>query len=170
MSANEHGQNQQENQSVLIYNALIIGFVGGAAASLAGMIAHYVNFMDFSPRFILTSWSNMKWIDHWLGVLMTVILFGILSVVIALLYYALFKRVKSMFSGIIFGVVCWALLIFVLKPMFSDLPAFSKMSTNTIITSVCIFILYGLFLGYSISYDHQEYIREKNKAQKQQES
>ncbi|WP_285768883.1 YqhR family membrane protein [Peribacillus sp. SI8-4] len=170
MSSNEHGQNQQENQSMLLYNALIIGFVGGAAASAAGMIVHYVNFMDFSPRFILTSWSNMGWIDHWLGAVMTIIIFGIISVVLALIYYGLFKRVKSFFSGIIFGAVCWALLIFVLKPMFSDLPAFSKMSANTIITSACIFILYGLFVGYSISYDHQEYIRNKNSAQKQQES
>ncbi|MFJ7754886.1 YqhR family membrane protein [Peribacillus muralis] len=169
MSSNEHGQNQRENQSVLVFNALIIGFVGGAAGSLAGMIAHYVNFMDFSPRFILTSWSNMSWIEHWLGAVMTIIVFGILSMVIALIYYGFFKRMKSILTGMIFGAVCWALLIFVLKPMFSDLPAFSKMSSNTIITSACIFILYGLFVGYSISYDHQEYIREKNKAQKQQE-
>ncbi|MBK5483921.1 hypothetical protein JFV29_18960 [Peribacillus sp. TH16] len=54
------------------------------------------------------------------------------------------------------------MLIFVLKPMFSDLPSFSEMSSKSIITSICIFILYGLFVGYSISYDHQEYIRHNN--------
>ncbi|CAH0177440.1 hypothetical protein SRABI96_01344 [Peribacillus sp. Bi96] len=170
MSSNENGQNQQENQNVLIYDVLAIGFVGGAAASIAGIITHYVNFMDFSPKFILTSWSNMTWIDHWLGTVMTILVFGMISVGIALIYYGLFKRMKSIFSGIIFGVVCWVLLIFVLKPMFSDLPTVSKMSSNTIITSICIFILYGLFVGYSISYDHQEYIRQKSKAEKQSES
>ncbi|MGE7759294.1 YqhR family membrane protein [Peribacillus sp. NPDC097895] len=171
MSSNENGQNQLENQNVLIYDALAIGFVGGAAASLAGIIAHYVNFMEFSPKFILTSWSNMTWIDHWLGTVMTILVFGLISVGIALIYYSLFKRMKSIFSGIFFGVVCWLLLIFVLKPMFSDLPTVSKMSSNTIITSICIFILYGLFVGYSISYDHQEYIRQKsNNAEKQSES
>jgi Conserved membrane protein YqhR len=54
--------------------------------------------------------------------------------------------------------------------MFIDLPTFYKMSVNTVITSVCIFIIYGLFVGFSISYDHQEYIRHKNKAEKQSES
>ncbi|MDM5211732.1 YqhR family membrane protein [Peribacillus sp. NJ4] len=170
MSSNENGQIQQENQSVLIYNVLAIGFVGGAAASFAGIIAHYVNFMGFSPKFILTSWSNMTWIDHWLGTVMTILLFGILSVGIAFIYYGLFKRMKSIFSGIFFGVVCWVLLVFVLKPMFADLPTISKMSANTIITSVCIFILYGLFVGYSISYDHQEYIRQQKHAEKRKES
>ncbi|AMM93822.1 hypothetical protein UP17_16170 [Peribacillus simplex] len=169
MSSNVNGQIQQENQGA-IYNVLAIGFVGGGVASLIGIIAHYVNFMGFSPKFILTSWSNMAWIDHWLGTVMTILLFGILSVGIAFIYYSLFKRMKSIFSGIFFGVVCWVLLVFVLKPMFADLPTISKMSSNTIITSVCIFILYGLFVGYSISYDHQEYLRQKNKAEKQSES
>ncbi|MGG4268309.1 YqhR family membrane protein [Peribacillus simplex] len=169
MSSNINGQTQQENQSA-VYNVLAIGFVGGAVASLIGIIAHYVNFMGFSPKFILTSWSNMAWIDHWLGTVMTILVFGILSVGIAFIYYCLFKRMKSIFSGIFFGVICWALLVFVLKPMFADLPTISKMSSNTIITSVCIFILYGLFVGYSISYDHQEYLRQKNKAKKQSES
>ncbi|MFF2456567.1 YqhR family membrane protein [Peribacillus simplex] len=170
MSSNENGQIQQGYQSMLIYNVLAVGFVGGALASFIGICAHYFNFMDFSPKFILTSWSNMTWINQWLGTVMTIILFGILSVGIAFLYYSLFKRMKSTFTGIILGVVCWALLVFVLKPMFVDLPTFSKMSVNTVITSVCIFIIYGLFIGFSISYDHQEYMRQKNKAEKQSES
>ncbi|NCT37527.1 hypothetical protein GTW56_15030 [Bacillus sp. EB93] len=78
-------------------------FCRGALASFIGILAHYVNFMDFSPKFILTSWSNMTWIDHWLGTVMTMIIFGILSVGIAFIYYSLFKRMKSIFPGIILG-------------------------------------------------------------------
>lgn len=170
MSSNENGQIQQEYQNMLIYNVLAVGFVGGAFASFIGIIAHYLNFMDFSPKFILTSWSNMTWIDHWLGTVMTIILFGILSVGIAFIYYSLFKRMKSIFPGIFLGVVCWALLVFILKPMFIDLPTFSKMSANTVISSLCIFIIYGLFVGFSISYDHQEYIRQQKHAEKRKES
>ncbi|MFB7642305.1 YqhR family membrane protein [Peribacillus butanolivorans] len=168
MSSNEKGQNQQENRIMLINNVFAIGFVGGLLASFAGIIAHYFNFMEFSSKFILTSWSNMTWIDRWLGTVMTMLVFGILSMGIALIYYGLFRKMKSILSGVFFGAVCWALLIFVLKPMFSDLPSFSEMSSKSIITSICIFILYGLFVGYSISYDHQEYIRHNNKGAENQ--
>ncbi|MGE7764559.1 YqhR family membrane protein [Peribacillus sp. NPDC096540] len=170
MSSNEKGQNQPENEILLINNVLAIGFVGGLIASFAGIIAHYVNFMEFSPKFILTSWSNMAWIDRWLGTMMTMLVFGILSVGIALIYYGLFRKMKSTLTGVFFGAVCWVMLIFVLKPMFSDLPTFSKMSSNSILTSICISILYGLFIGYSISYDHQEYIRQKRGAENQSRS
>ena len=66
-----------------------------------------------------------------------------------------------MIAYILFGVVCWLILLLVFSPMFKDLPALTKMSSNSIITSICIFILYGVFIGYSISFDYQEYIREE---------
>ncbi|MFJ7847431.1 YqhR family membrane protein [Peribacillus sp. NPDC097224] len=167
MSTNETGNHQQENKSLLLANVFAIGIFGGIFASLAGVAAHYFKFMEFSPKFILTSWSDMSWIDRWQGTMMTLLVFGILSIGVAFIYYGLLKKIKSIFAGLIYGVICWALLVFVFKPMFSDLPAVSKMSSNSVITSVCIFILYGLFVGYSISYDHQEYLRQKEIAENQ---
>ncbi|MGE7601259.1 YqhR family membrane protein [Peribacillus sp. NPDC097675] len=167
MSSNENENTLQEDKRLLFANVFAIGFFGGIFASLAGIVAHYFKFMEFSPKFILTSWSDMTWIDRWQGMVMTVLVFGILSIGIAFIYYGLLKKMKSIFAGIIYGLFCWVILVFALKPMFSDLPTFSKMTSNSIITSVCIFILYGLFIGYSISYDHHEYLRQKEIAQNQ---
>jgi hypothetical protein len=170
MSSKENGKNQKVNKGLLIANVFIIGFCGGVIASFAGITAHYFNFMEFSPKFILTSWSDMAWIDGKLGFMMTLLVFGILSVGMAFIYYGLFKKIKSIFAGIIFGAGCWILLMFILRPMFSDLPSYTKMTSDSIITSVCIFILYGLFIGYSISYDHQEFMRQKKIAEEQSQS
>ena len=158
---NKKKQNNYYNKSVLITNVLWIGFFGGVFASLFGIIAYYFRFMDFSPKFILTSWSNLAWINAWQGALITILLFGIFSIVWAFIYYMLLKKLKSMIAYILFGIVCWGFLLFVFNPMFSDLPALSKMSTNSIITSICIFTIYGVFVGYSISFDYQEYVREQ---------
>ena len=51
-------KNRYYSKSILIINTITIGFVGGVLASFLGIVAHYFNFMDFSPKFILTSWSN----------------------------------------------------------------------------------------------------------------
>lgn len=158
---NNKENNRYHSKSMLISNTLIIGLVGGALGSFLGMVAYYFNFMDFSPKFILTSWSNQGWVKAWQGFLLTLILFGIISIVIAFLYYFLLKKVKSMVAFMLFGVVCWLLFILAFSPVFRDLPSLAKMSGDSIITSICLFILYGVFIGYSISYDYHEYIREE---------
>ena len=159
--SNKKKENRYHSKSMLISNMLTVGFFGGAIASLLGIIAHYFNFMEFSPTFILTSWSNQSWIKAWQGWFVTIILFGILSVVVAFLYYLLLKQTKSMVANMVFGVVCWLIFLLAFKPMFHDLPSLSKMSSDSIITSICIFVLYGVFIGYSISFDYQEYLREE---------
>ena len=157
----EKEKNRYYSKGTLLVNTIIIGFVGGVLGSFLGIVAHYFNVMDFSPKFILTSWSNQVWIKHWQGCFITLLLFGILSIVIAFLYYALLKKIKSMIAYILFGAICWLLFLLVCSPMFKDLPGLTKMSANSIITSLCIFALYGAFIGYSISFDYQEYIREE---------
>lgn len=158
--SNKEEQNRYYSKSLIMTNVFIIGFFGGAISSFLGLIGHYFHFIDFSPKFILTSWSNQSWIKAWQGSLMTILLFGFLSIFVAFLYYLLFKKMKSMVAYILFGIVCWFVFLFVFKPMFNDLPALSKMSSDSIITSICLFALYGVFIGYSISFDYQEYAKE----------
>ncbi len=157
----EKEKNRYYSQSTLLVNTLVVGFVGGVLASFLGIVAHYFHVMDFSPKFILTSWSNQAWVKEWQGFLITILLFGILSIVIAFLYYFLLKKMKSMIAYILFGIICWLLFLLIFSPMFKDLPGLTKMSANSIITSLCIFVLYGVFIGYSISFDYKEFIREE---------
>ena len=56
--SNNKKENRYYNNSLVITNMLTVGFFGGVIASLLGLVAHYFNFMDFSPKFILTSWSK----------------------------------------------------------------------------------------------------------------
>ena len=105
--SNKKKENRYHSKSTLITNIVNNRFFWRGIASFLGIIAHYLNFMDFSPKFILTSWSNQSWIKAWQGFLMTMILFGILSVVVAFLYYWLLKKIKSMVAYMFFGVVCW---------------------------------------------------------------
>ena len=80
---------------------------------------------------------------------------------IAFLYYCVIKENKE--YGCVYVVWCRLLVAFSFgfSPMFKDLPGLTKMSSDSIITSICIFVLYGVFIGYSISFDYQEYLREE---------
>ncbi|MFD0048427.1 YqhR family membrane protein [Actinomycetes bacterium NPDC127524] len=149
-------QKRDEESASQIVNVLIIGFWGGILWSFIGIVACFFNFMKFSPKIILTSWSGAHWIEGWLGTIITLLIYSILSMAAALLYYSLLKKFQNMMAGIIYGAVLWILLFFILKPVFSGLPSIEQLKGNTGITSFCIFILYGVFIGSSISYEYQE--------------
>ncbi|WP_110927463.1 YqhR family membrane protein [Bacillus massiliglaciei] len=157
-----HPKSAHSSGGVLLHSA-VTGFTGGALACIAALLAKYFNLMEFTPLFLLTSWSDLNWIDRWQGKAAVILLSGILSVLLALFYYLLMKRIKSMFGGLFFGIICWLLVMYALNPMFSDLPAVQEMSKNSIITSICIFLLYGVFTGFSISFDYHEFHRPEER-------
>lgn len=163
MSEQNLENREQEYTTSILKDTMIIGFTGGILMGIIVQLAFYFNFLDFSPRFILTPWTTLAWVRGWIGIVMSVLLFGILSILAAIVYHALLKRVQSIYAGLLYGVLLWLILVFILRPMFPDFPTYAAMNTRTIVTSVCIFIVYGVFVGYSISYEHQE-IQKKNNA------
>lgn len=61
-----------------------------------------------------------------------------------------------MWVGIIYGFILWVILFILFHPIFNDIPAVMEWSMNTWVTTICLFILYGTFIGYSISYDYMD--------------
>lgn len=52
-------------------------------------------------------------------------------------------------------------VFFVFNPIFQDVRAVTELKSDTIITTICIYLLYGLFVGYSISFEYNELNSEK---------
>lgn len=59
-----------------------------------------------------------------------------------------------------YGIVLWVILFYILQPIFPNIPSLHELDKDTIITTLCLFIVYGTFIGYSISYDYHEYQNE----------
>ncbi|SES83082.1 Conserved membrane protein YqhR [Oceanobacillus limi] len=150
-------QNKPEQSSTLFGRALITGFVGGLLWSFFGVINYYFNFSEVAPRsFLLRSWLRAGWTDTWLGDLVSVILVGILSIGVALIYYMIFRKINSIWIGVGFGLVLWGLVYYLFQPIFPNIPNLTNLESNTIVSSICLFILYGIFVGFSISYDYHD--------------
>ncbi|WP_141431688.1 YqhR family membrane protein [Bacillus sp. 03113] len=150
-------------QPSLLAMALVIGFVGGIIWSGIAYFAYYFHFTEISPTIILEPWAIGGWKKGWLGVIISILLIGILSIVSAFLYYVSLRRIKNMWGGILFGLLLFLLVFLVLNPMFPSIPPFREIGRDTMITSICLYLLYGVFVGYSISYEESEYqsMREK---------
>lgn len=149
-------QNRREEPMSFIAMVVIIGLVGGVLWSGLGYLAYVFNFTEIHPNVILEPWTIGAWKEGWLGTIISIFMIGGISILAALIYYAALRKFSSIFVGAGYGIALFLLVFFVLNPIFPGISPFWELKRNTIITSVCLYILYGVFVGYSISYEAQE--------------
>lgn len=158
MAENKGKYEQEQHEKPLSFMAMVIitGFVGGMLWSFLAFIAWYFNFTEIHPRVILEPWAIGAWKKQWLGTVISIFLLGVISIGVAIMYYIALRRFRSIFISMGFGLVLLGLVLFVLNPIFPGIPPFRKMELNTLITTACFYVLYGTFIGYSISYEEHE--------------
>lgn len=150
-------KNMKVARILILLRSLMTGFIGGFIWSIFGVIMYYFNFTEVDPKkFILRPWKSVEWTSGWLGDIVTVLILAILSIVVAIVYYILFKKIHSIWMGVIFGAIIWLIIFFLIQPLFPNTKQLLDLSNETIISTICLFILYGTFIGYSISYDYYD--------------
>ncbi len=144
----------------------ITGFFGGIFWGAIGWLFHIFHFTELQPSTILEPWAAGDWKYSWQGSVISLIFLGLIGIFAAFIYYYTLKRFQNVWTGILYGVVLFAIVFFLLNPLFPSLNDISKLSVNTIITTLCLYILFGLFVGYSISYEYNEQMMKEALAKK----
>lgn len=70
--------------------------------------------------------------------------FALFSTAASLLYAVLFRTVRSPWLGVAFGCFWWAM---------TRLTGWFRADIQTLITDLCLFWTWGLFVGYSVSFE-----------------
>ncbi|GGK02604.1 hypothetical protein GCM10007063_26170 [Lentibacillus kapialis] len=150
-------QNKQEEPISVLSRSLLTGFVGGLLGGFFGVVLYYFNFSEVSPKsYLLRSWLTASWVDGWLGTVLSILMIGVISLLTAFIYFILFKKVNSLWMGIAYGAALWFIVFYVIQPIFPNIPSLGDLNANTIVSTICLYILYGTFIGYSISYDYTD--------------
>ncbi|TDQ41660.1 YqhR family membrane protein [Aureibacillus halotolerans] len=136
---------------------LSIGWYGGLMFTLFGWIASQFSFTSNGPQSFLAEITSQGWGATWLGVVVSFLVLSMVSIVIAFCYHVLLKKRKGIVSGACYGLVIWLLLYAVLGPILPGVPVLTTMSLDDFVTTACLFLVYGVFIGYSISYEYSEY-------------
>lgn len=134
---------------------LVTGFAGGIIWSLVAYLCFSFHFTAIEPNVLLEPFTVGSWRKMWIGKTISILVYGLFSTGCALVYYLFFKKLKSMWVGAIYGLCLCAVVLIVLNPIFPGMKPFLKLDANTIITCCCIYILYGVFIGYSISFEYE---------------
>lgn len=153
----QNTDNETYSSGLLIARSIIIALVGGTIWSAFFVFLYYFSFTEVAPKtFLLRPWLQTEWTDHWQGHLLSIFLSGMISIIPAMLYYILLKKIHSMWMGAGYGIILWCIVFLLLNPLLTTVKPILNLSIDTIITTLCVFILYGTFIGYSISFDYLE--------------
>src|SRR5690606_21252509 len=154
-------QNKKDREMSLMGKVVVIGLFGGIFWSLLSYFTYIFHFTELSPNLVLKPWILGDWKNRVLGQFIGIFVIGIISIGVALLYYALLKKFQSIWVGAAFGVVLWLIVFYVFNPIFPDIKTVAELERNTVITTICFYILYGVFIGYSISFEENEMRSER---------
>lgn len=120
----------------------------------------FVSFFRNQPEYDIAAVCAWRVEKHGLGTVISIILIGVISIGAAFLYFLLLKRLKQC-GRVFYTAWCFGCSCFCFNPIFPDVRTVTELTSDTIITTICIYLLYGLFVGYSISFEYNELNSEK---------
>ncbi|XRG76792.1 YqhR family membrane protein [Rossellomorea sp. GAMAL-10_SWC] len=174
MLGQENNQNQDQNQSKSQNEYLVqggdgdskgnknfnkiasIGFFGGIFWSSVLLVLSYFDFTQIGPNFVLERIKLGKWANGYIENIISIVGIGIISIIIAFIFYFIGRKFNGVLPGIFFGLLLWVIVFILLGKIAFDLKAIKDYSSDTTVTTICLFILYGTFIAYSVSFAFQE--------------
>ena len=149
------GKKEKSERNTTYGRIVLIGVFGAVIWGLVGYLSYLLNFTKYGPALILTplfgakGYFNSDAANQFSGILAL----AVVSIFVGIVYKWTLGRVKIIWVSIAFGLILWVFVFYILQPLVPGLLPVSKLDRNTIIPTLCLFVLYGLFVGYSIAYD-----------------
>jgi len=141
--------------------SLNIGFYAGLIWGLVRWLATGLNFTNVNQAFLLDPFVPRKLLGSVYWQFAGWAAFILMSMLAALVYAAALGRLRGPWPGLLFGAAWWGLIYAWLGPIIGALPPLYKIGWNSIATDFCLFLVWGLFIGFSIAFEfHDEAGRE----------
>ncbi|MCP8967066.1 YqhR family membrane protein [Ectobacillus ponti] len=147
---------KRQRPNSFMKNVVKIGLFGGIFWGLVWYLLHIFSFTEVGPNYLLMPLALGSWKEGMWGQLGGVAVMGLFSIGTAILYGLFLKKFQGVVPGIPYGLVWWGLVFFVIGSLSPVLKNALQLPKETVIATICIFILYGVFLSYSVSYEALE--------------
>lgn len=143
-----------QDKFTLIVRTFLIGLFGGLFIMLFFVVLHYFNMLEFN---IYTPWrklfligDKMKWYHYFISTIM----YSFLSIILAFIYYIIGKKRNHWDIGALFGIMIAIICYVILPIVLYDEHLLIEFTLKTHLSFFIGAILFGMFIGYSISYEY----------------
>lgn len=157
---------QKQPHTNLFWFALQLGVFAGIIWGGIRWIAYALHFTIIVPGFMVEPFFKHDFLTTvrggWIGWGM----FLLLSIIASFLYTLLLRKIPGPWAGMIYGLIWWGIIFAVVGPLLKWMPPITKVNWDTIWTESCLFLLWGLFIGYTAAVEYNdERLREPINAQ-----
>lgn len=146
---------EHKEKQILGRKKLQTAVITGVAASFfwgwIAYAAYYFNLSDIGPSVIAKPFVSSELLNRPSGHIAGILIASVISILFSLFYVIFFLRFKTFWAGIIYGILLWWLFFYMIGPGLGMTKPITKLDANTISTGIALFMLYGLFVGYSLS-------------------
>ena len=132
---------------------LMLGIYAGLIWGLMRWLMYIVNFTSVIPGFLLEPFFRRSFLETYWGNLLGLGSFIVFSIVAAYIYKALLGKFTGPWAGIVYGVLWWGVLFASVGPLLGLMAPLQQLGWNTIIAELCVFTVWGLFIGFTIAFE-----------------
>lgn len=141
--------------------SLYIGVFAGILWGGLKMLEFAMRFTEVVPGFLLEPFFLHSYLVTARGLVLGYLSFIAFSTIAGLIYGIFLRRLKGPWPGIGYGLAWWAVLYLLVGPVTEMMPGVTQLDLNSFVTDLCLFAVWGLFIGYSIAMEfNKERFRE----------
>jgi uncharacterized membrane protein YagU involved in acid resistance len=152
-----------QSKKKIIQFFVYIGFFAGLIWGGLKLVEYGLKFTKVSPGFLLEPFYKHSFLATWLGMVMGWGAFILFSVVAALIYGYAFHKIEGAWPGLAYGLAWWIMIYAILGPWCGIVPPIGQLDQNSFYSDLCLFLLWGLFIGYSISVEFTDHESNANR-------
>lgn len=130
-----------------------VGLFAGLIWGLLKIVFYWFEFTKVEPAFFVKTWYVDRYLNGWQGHIIGLFWIVIASIAAALLYALLFRKVRGPWMGVVYGLAWWAMLYIIIGPWTGLTEGILTLDRNSFWTDISLFLLWGLFIGYSITFE-----------------
>lgn len=130
-----------------------IGLFAGLIWGCVRWMFYNMKFTIELPSFLMEPFFKHDFLVTYWGVLIGLAGFILFSVIASMLYMVMLGKLRGPWPGIFYGIVWWALMFLAVGPLLGMTGKVNAVGWNTIFSELCIFTLWGVFIGYSIAFE-----------------
>lgn len=156
----KHPQEQENKRTNPWTFSLVIGFFAGLIWGAVKGLFYYMSFTTVIPGFLVEPFFKHSFLNTQGGYYIGWGSFILFSIVATIIYTLAFRKLRGPFPGIVYGILWWMLIFVVIGPLTQMTVPESQLSFDTLFSEFCLYLLWGLFIGYSTA---EEFTDERNR-------
>lgn len=159
-------QQRRGNTNIWLFS-LEIGCFAGLIWGGVKALFFYMQFTEVVPGYLVEPFFKNEFLHTQPGYYVGWASFIGLSLFATIIYTLAFRKLRGPVPGLIYGIAWWGLLFAWVGPWLDMLPPLAELPAMTIISEFCLYLLWGLFIGYTAAEEYtDERAREPKKTTK----